>query len=201
MDQPNRLPSFLRCQEYPLLWQMSEAEKIALVQLLETARPEVAVEIGTYRGGSLQVLSAHATKVYSIDTDPQVSTSLGPLFSNVEFLCGDSAELLPHTLSAAHVEREDTWLTVATPGGDRQVQWLAQAIQRFRRGAAAAEIASAPRWFVCPEGDRFGVPAGVSYTVRDLLDDTSYVWHGEWNYVRFEPGVRQAHILKMDAHP
>jgi gamma-glutamyltranspeptidase/glutathione hydrolase len=70
-------------------------------------------------------------------------------------------ELLPHTLSAAHVEREDTWLTVATPGGDRQVQWLAQAIQRFRRGAAAAEIASAPRWFVCPEGDRFGVPAGI----------------------------------------
>jgi gamma-glutamyltranspeptidase len=70
-------------------------------------------------------------------------------------------ELLPHTLSAAHAVSGDDWLTVATPGGDRQVQWLAQAVQRFRRGAPAAEIAGGPRWFVCPEGDRFGVPAGI----------------------------------------
>ncbi len=68
---------------------------------------------------------------------------------------------LPHTLSAVHVETADAWLTVATPGGDRQVQWLAQAVQRFRSGAGATEIASGPRWFVCPEGDRFGVPAGI----------------------------------------
>ena len=70
-------------------------------------------------------------------------------------------DTLPHTLSAAHVRRGDEWLTVATPGGDRQVQWLAQAVQRFRRGARAGHIASAPRWFVCPEGDRFGVPGGI----------------------------------------
>jgi gamma-glutamyltranspeptidase/glutathione hydrolase len=70
-------------------------------------------------------------------------------------------EVLPHTLSAAHVESAGASLTVATPGGDRQVQWLAQAIQRFRQGAGAVEIASAPRWFVCPEGDRFGVPSGI----------------------------------------
>ena len=70
---------------------------------------------------------------------------------------------LPHTLSAAHVRRRNGpgWMTVATPGGDRQVQWLAQAIQRFRRHARAAEIVSGPRWFVCPSGDRFGVPAGI----------------------------------------
>ena len=69
--------------------------------------------------------------------------------------------VLPHTLSAAHVRSQDRWMTVATPGGDRQVQWLAQAIQRFRRGDDTTEIASGPRWFVCPEGDRFGVPAGI----------------------------------------
>ena len=71
--------------------------------------------------------------------------------------------VLPHTLSAAHVRRRRGagWITLATPGGDRQVQWLAQAIQRFRRGADTAEIAAGPRWFVCPSGDRFGVPAGI----------------------------------------
>jgi gamma-glutamyltranspeptidase/glutathione hydrolase len=69
--------------------------------------------------------------------------------------------VLPHTLSAAHARIGDRWMTVATPGGDRQVQWLAQAVQRFRRGADPTAIVTGPRWFVCPEGDRFGVPGGI----------------------------------------
>jgi starch synthase (maltosyl-transferring) len=32
---------------------------------------------------------------------------------------------------------------------------------------------------------------------HDLLTDTTYVWGGEWNYVRLDPGVRQAHILML----
>lgn len=70
-------------------------------------------------------------------------------------------EVVAHTLSAAHVRSAERWMTAATPGGDRQVQWLAQAVQRFRRGADPASIVTDPRWFVCPEGDRFGVPAGI----------------------------------------
>jgi starch synthase (maltosyl-transferring) len=41
-------------------------------------------------------------------------------------------------------------------------------------------------------------PYGVGdegYTVRDLLDDVDYSWRGEWNYVRFDPDIRQGHIL------
>jgi len=34
-----------------------------------------------------------------------------------------------------------------------------------------------------------------TYGVRDLLDDTDYTWHRGWNYVRFDPGVRQGHLL------
>jgi gamma-glutamyltranspeptidase len=70
-------------------------------------------------------------------------------------------ELLPHTLSAAWLRAGDRSLLVASPGGDRQVQWLAQSAQRFRQGAGLADIVSGPRWFVCPEGDRFGVPQGI----------------------------------------
>jgi hypothetical protein len=36
------------------------------------------------------------------------------------------------------------------------------------------------------------------YAVRDLLDDTTYLWRGEWNYVRFDPAIRQGHVLKVE---
>ena len=69
--------------------------------------------------------------------------------------------VLPHTLSAALLRRGERTMLIATPGGDRQVQWLAQAAQRFRHGDDIESIVAGPRWFVCPEGDRFGVPGGV----------------------------------------
>jgi starch synthase (maltosyl-transferring) len=34
-----------------------------------------------------------------------------------------------------------------------------------------------------------------SYAVRDLIDDVTYNWRGAWNYVRFDPDIRQGHIL------
>jgi starch synthase (maltosyl-transferring) len=36
------------------------------------------------------------------------------------------------------------------------------------------------------------------YVVRDLLDDVTYGWRAGWNYVRFDPDVRQGHILKLE---
>ena len=44
----------------------------------------------------------------------------------------------------------------------------------------------------CPLGTAGG------YRVRDLLDDCVYTWHDEWNYVRFDPEVRQGHVLKLE---
>jgi starch synthase (maltosyl-transferring) len=38
-----------------------------------------------------------------------------------------------------------------------------------------------------------------AYIVRDLLDDVAYTWHRGRNYVRFDPDVRQGHILQIDA--
>jgi starch synthase (maltosyl-transferring) len=46
-----------------------------------------------------------------------------------------------------------------------------------------------------------GVPAEGAFVVRDLLDDVEYVWRGEWNYVRFDPGVRQGHIFAVEGDP
>ena len=42
--------------------------------------------------------------------------------------------------------------------------------------------------------DALGIPPGASYVVEDLLDGTTYTWHGAWNYVRLVPAdpVRRA---------
>jgi starch synthase (maltosyl-transferring) len=40
-----------------------------------------------------------------------------------------------------------------------------------------------------------GFAPDAAYTVRDLIDDVAYEWRGAWNYVRFDPGIRQGHIL------
>jgi starch synthase (maltosyl-transferring) len=34
-----------------------------------------------------------------------------------------------------------------------------------------------------------------AYSVRDLIDEVTYNWRGPWNYVRFDPDIRQGHIL------
>ncbi len=47
------------------------------------------------------------------------------------------------------------------------------------------------------------VPAALglppTFRVRDLIDDTIYTWHVGRNYVLLEPGVRQAHVLKVES--
>lgn len=91
----------------------------------------------------------------------------------------------PHTLSAAWLRAGDRQMLIATPGGDRQVQWLAQAAQRFRQGHAADQIVTAPRWFVCPEGDRFGVPQGIG---------------APW-YLFAEPGISWRADAELDGYP
>jgi starch synthase (maltosyl-transferring) len=46
------------------------------------------------------------------------------------------------------------------------------------------------------------IPAGLGlapiFTVCDLLSDVRYQWHGGSNYVRLEPGIRQAHVLRVE---
>jgi starch synthase (maltosyl-transferring) len=49
--------------------------------------------------------------------------------------------------------------------------------------------------------DLFGLEATTPYDVDDLLDGARYTWSGEWNYVRFEPSERMAHLLKPLAPP
>jgi hypothetical protein len=99
-------PTFLY-DDLPLYWQMTRWEKYAFGAILEAARPQVALEIGTYQGGSLQLIAQSAAKVYSVDIDPTIKERLGPRFPNVEFLAGDSRSVLPELLARIGESDED----------------------------------------------------------------------------------------------
>jgi len=91
---------------FPLHWQMAPAERLAMIALLEQIKPRVSIEIGTYEGGSLQVISAYSEKVFSLDLDPGVASRLAGRFSNVEFLSGDSRIVLPDLVSRLNASGE-----------------------------------------------------------------------------------------------
>lgn len=84
--------------EFPLEWEMSVAERFTLVGLLDRLRPEVAIEIGTHHGGSLQVLARFCRQVHSIDLDPAVCERLSPKFPRVRFHTGPSRDRIPEVL-------------------------------------------------------------------------------------------------------
>ncbi|MGE0450602.1 MAG: alpha-1,4-glucan--maltose-1-phosphate maltosyltransferase [Vicinamibacterales bacterium] len=44
-----------------------------------------------------------------------------------------------------------------------------------------------------------GLADGDRLTAHDLLADTPYGWTAGWNYVRLDPGVRQAHVFRLEA--
>lgn len=62
--------------QWPLEWSMTSSERLSIIRLLDTLRPAVSLEIGSYRGGSLQALSAFSQHVISVDIDPTVRSRL-----------------------------------------------------------------------------------------------------------------------------
>jgi glycosyltransferase involved in cell wall biosynthesis len=96
---PQSLKEILFVDEHePQIWQMSSAERATLFFLLSQINPQRSIEIGSANGGSLAVLSRFSQIVYSLDIDPTCKTRLGPRFSNVEFIAGDSRATLPPLL-------------------------------------------------------------------------------------------------------
>jgi cephalosporin hydroxylase len=95
-------------------WQMQQGERFALDGLLAALRPRLAIEVGTYQGGSLRRIATHAEHVHAFDLDPQVA-QLADELDNVSLHIGDSAELLPRVL--ADLGREDRHVDFALVDG------------------------------------------------------------------------------------
>lgn len=101
---PNHLPAWpdiLYRGCLPESWQMDDAERLALMALLARHKPKCGIEAGTFRGGSLPLISRHSKMVFSIDTDPALPARFGFL-SNVSFLTGEPSLILPHLLRELH---------------------------------------------------------------------------------------------------
>jgi hypothetical protein len=79
-------------------WQMSRAEKYAIINLLTHLKPNVSIEIGTFKGGSLQVIDAFSQEVYSIDISSAPKEFLSEKFNKVHFLVGESHVLVSQLL-------------------------------------------------------------------------------------------------------
>jgi cephalosporin hydroxylase len=100
-----QLRSFANDEEFTLHWQMTTCERFALQGLLRRLRPSLSLEVGTYLGGSLRVLSRFSEAVISVDIDPQVAIRLAGKFPNVELRSGDSARILRDVVSELNEQR------------------------------------------------------------------------------------------------
>jgi|GEM_PF-751027 len=90
--------------EYPLGWQMNDAERSTLINLVSSLKPSCAIEVGTAFGGSLYAISQYSEKVYSLDFDSSQFDTNDKKFSNVEFITGDSNNTLPLLLERLQAE-------------------------------------------------------------------------------------------------
>ncbi|OIQ21917.1 MAG: hypothetical protein BM549_08255 [Lacinutrix sp. MedPE-SW] len=121
-------PAFTE-NDFPLDWSMTRNERYGFLYLLQKIKPKVAIEIGTFNGGSLQVISKYADKVYAIDTDKTIVERLGNQFSNVEFLIGDSKEILPKLIK--QIQDNGEQLEFALIDGDHSTKGVAADIKNL----------------------------------------------------------------------
>jgi hypothetical protein len=82
-------------------WMMQLGERFAFEGLLSQLRPRLAVEVGTWEGGSLRRIAAHAEEVHAFDINERAQRHADAL-PNATLHLGDSAQLLPEVLAGLH---------------------------------------------------------------------------------------------------
>jgi hypothetical protein len=102
--------------------QMSFGERAALEGILSQRKPRLAIEIGTYEGGSLRFLAAHCEHVHTFDLEDLTEDRTA--FSNVTFHTGDSKQLLPELLRRLEAEHRD--VDFALVDGDHSAEGVRQ---------------------------------------------------------------------------
>ena len=82
-------------------WQMTFGERAAFEGLVAQVAPELAIEVGSAAGGSLERIAAHSKEVHAIDL---TGTDLAHCPANVSFHKGDSKVILAHLLARLAAE-------------------------------------------------------------------------------------------------
>jgi len=108
-------------------WVMTDAERSALYALLSELRPECAIEIGTYKAGSLGIISKFCKRVYTLDIDPSCGDLCKENYPNVKFIVGKSEENLPPLLEK--IQRADEPLSFILIDADHSYQGVKRDIE------------------------------------------------------------------------
>jgi hypothetical protein len=149
-------------------WQMTNGERVAYEGTLAFVRPELAVEIGSAMGGSLERTAAYSGHVHSFDrVEP------GPVartLANVTFHTGNSHVLLSPWLET--VVRDGATIDFAHVDGDHTPAGVAQDITDILR---------------CPAFDGVMVLHDVmNQSVRDGLDLVGFERFPDVVYVDYD---------------
>lgn len=89
-----------------LCFQMSYAERMALIHLVDKLpSKKVCIEIGTFYGGSLDILSKRFEKVYSVDLNHNYVDK--SRYNNVVWITGDSIDTLPNLIEQLNNNGEE----------------------------------------------------------------------------------------------
>ena len=111
---------------------MSFGERAALEGVLSQRKPRLAIEIGTYEGGSLSFLARHCEHVHTFDLDDLVADR--EAHENVTFHIGDSKLLLPALLG--ELEREGREVDLALVDGDHSAEGVRDDLQNLLDSSA-----------------------------------------------------------------
>jgi hypothetical protein len=107
-------------------WYMSFGERAAVVGVLASLRPKVAVEIGSADGGSLRPAALYSETVHSFDLQTPSDPS-DPAFANVVFHTGDSHQILAPFL--AGIAAEGGVVDYAMVDGDHSATGVRQDVE------------------------------------------------------------------------
>ncbi|MGZ4289007.1 MAG: class I SAM-dependent methyltransferase [Gaiellaceae bacterium] len=137
---------------------MMPGERAALEGVLAMVKPSVSIEIGSHRGASLQLISAHSDSVHAFDLVHHEDLSQ-ERFPNVRFHIGDSHELLPKLLE--HLSTEGTNVDFVFVDGDH----TASGVRRDVEDLLSAE---------CVEKTTILVHDTLNWSVRAGLEEIDY---------------------------
>jgi starch synthase (maltosyl-transferring) len=157
------------------------------------------------------VLAATLSPTYGIYSGFESFENVPVAPGSEEYLNSEKYEVRPRTLDGpllrlvarlnearrknAALQRLDNITFVETESGE-----LIAYVKRHERNTVFCVVnldAAQPREGVAIVPAALGLPP--TFRVRDLLDDSLYTWHVGRNYVRLEPGLRQAHVLRVEA--
>lgn len=97
--------NYERLYDNSILWQMSPQERATFFYTLERLNGGLALEIGSYKGGSLRHLKEYFKEVVSLDIDHSaLSQTINK--SNITLITGDSKETLPVVIEHLNDEGE-----------------------------------------------------------------------------------------------